>query len=164
MEIIDPETEEVLPLGEFGEIVTTPLWIEGMPVIRYRTGDMAKMLEYEPCPCGRTFNRISRIKGRTTQMIKVKDAKLFPIDVEEVIQSFPELGGEYQIIVEKPGPLDILKVKAEYKPEVKERAELKRKVEKELEKATTAKSEVELVSYGELPRAAMKAQRVIRTY
>ena len=98
-------------------------------------------------------------------MIRVKQAKVFPIDVEEAIQALPELGGEYQIILEKPGILNTLKVKAECSRGISPHPELKAKTEKGLEKTTKASSEVELVPYGGIPRStAFKAQRIIKNY
>ena len=91
IEIIDPETHQVLAPGEEGEIVITNLIREAMPVIRYRIGDIAKLLPHEPCPCGRTHPKMSMLKGRSSEMLKVSDKKLFPIDVEEVLGNIPGL-------------------------------------------------------------------------
>jgi len=164
-EIVDPETEKVLGPGEPGEIILTSLWRDAMPLLRYRTGDVAQWLEDKPCGCGRTLAKISRIKGRTGHMVKAGGAKIFPVDVEEVIQKFPELTGEYQIVLTKPGIQDMLEVKAEYRPEVTELETLKKKLADGLEEATKVKSKVETVPYGTLaPAGGWKAQRIVKTY
>jgi phenylacetate-CoA ligase len=164
-EIVDPETGKALGPGEPGEIILSSLWREAMPLLRYRTGDVAQWLEYKPCGCGRTLAKISRIKGRTEHMVKVGGAKIFPVDMEEVIQKFTELTGEYQIVLTKPGIQDMLEVKAEYRSEVVELGALNRKLASELEQSTKVKTKVELAPYGTLaPAGGWKAQRIVKTY
>jgi phenylacetate-CoA ligase len=163
LETIDPDTAQPSPVGEIGEIVLTPLWRQSMPLIRYRTGDMGIFQGYQNCPCGRTFTKISRVKGRVDHMIRVGNARVLPIDVEETIHTIPELTGEYQIIVEKPGILDALKVKVECARGLLPSSELEAKVEKELERTTGANSEIDLVPYGGIPRnITYKAQRLVK--
>jgi phenylacetate-CoA ligase len=164
VEVIDPETERVLGTGEEGEIVVTPLWVEAMPLIRYKTGDIGSLLPYEPCPCGRTHPKMSVVKGRVTHIIKIKEKKILPIDVEEVVASTPGLGDEYQIIVDKPGEQQRLKVKVESRPEVENLGALKNQVEETLYRDLGVESEVELVPMGTLGRPLFKAQRIITTY
>jgi len=163
VEIVDPETGETLAPGEEGEIVTTCLWSEATPYIRYRSGDVSS-ITYEPCSCGRTHPRLSMVRGRIIDAITIRDKKLFPVDVEEVVASIPELGNEYQIILDKPREQDILQVKAEYRPEVKNVARLKEKTVNALNQALGVESRVELVPQGTMPRVMFKAQRVITTY
>jgi phenylacetate-CoA ligase len=164
VEVIDPETGEVLGPGEEGEIVATSLVNEAMPLIRYRMGDVASILPYKPCPCGRTHPKISAVKGRVAHIIKVSGKKIMPIDVEEVVASTPGLGDDYQIIMAKPGEQEKLKVKAEYKPEIKDVNTLKNQFEAALSRDLAVKSEVELVPIGTLGRPLFKAQRIIATY
>ena len=165
MEIVDPDSGEPLPHGQVGEIVVTTLWKEAMPFIRYRTGDMAMRLEYEECPCGRTFSRISRIKGRISHMVRVGEARIFPVDLEETIQAFPELTGEYQILLQKPGVQDTLEVSIECNPGVKEFDMLRKKLQTRLEESSGVKCKVNLVAYGTLHTGlALKAQRVVKAY
>lgn len=122
-------------------------------------------LEYEPCPCGRTMPRISRLKGRAAHMIKVGDARIFPIDIEEVIHTISQLTGEYQILLEKPGVQDRLKISAECHSEVSEREPLGKMLADELRKNIGVESKVELLAYGEFSRGPqMKAQRIVRDY
>ncbi|MFH1625163.1 MAG: hypothetical protein ABID54_08400 [Pseudomonadota bacterium] len=163
-EIIDPETGEVLSPGQEGELVITLLWSDATPIIRYRTGDVTRILPYEQCSCGRTHPKMSMVRGRAVQITKVKGKNILPIDVEEVIAVIPELATDYQIIVDKPGELDVLKVKMEYKPKAKDQKVLKQKVEDAFEKNLGVEVDVELIPLETLERDKFKATRVIRTY
>ena len=111
-EIINPETGEVLPAGEQGELVITCIKKEGIPLIRYRTKDITRLF-YEPCECGRTFCRMENLSGRSDDMIKIRGVNVFPSQIEEVILSVEELGPHYEIILEREGYLDKLTVKVE---------------------------------------------------
>ena len=111
-EIINPETGEVLPEGEQGELVITCIKKEGLPLIRYRTKDITR-LNYEPCKCGRTFCRMENLSGRSDDMLKIRGVNVFPSQIEEVILSFNELGPHYEIIVEREGYSDKLTVRVE---------------------------------------------------
>jgi len=163
LEIVDPETGKILGPGQPGEIVVTSLWREAMPLLRYRTGDMAEWLEYQPCRCGRTSARTSRIKGRIGHMIKVGKAKVFPADVEEVIHAAPELTGEYQIIVRKPETQEVLEIRAEHREGMGDLPALKSRLEKAFEKRTGARSNFDLVPRGTVPPGLrVKAQRIVR--
>lgn len=162
VEIIDPQTKQPLDPGEEGEIVVTTLESEAMPLIRYRMGDVGSLLPYEPCSCGRTHPKISMVKGRVAHIIRVKDKKLLPIDIEEVIAGIPGLGSEYQVIVGVK-ELDRLKVKVETRPGIGELTRLKGQVEETLYQRLGIDSEVELVPARSLPRALFKAQRLITT-
>lgn len=111
-EIINPETGEVLPEGEKGELVITCIKKEGLPLIRYRTKDITR-LNYTPCKCGRTFCRMENLSGRSDDMLKVRGVNVFPTQIEEVVLSFEELGPHYEIIVEREGYSDKLTVRVE---------------------------------------------------
>ena len=111
-EIIDPETEEVLPPGERGELVITCIRKEALPLIRYRTKDITRLI-YEPCRCGRTTCRMENLSGRSDDMLKIRGVNVFPGQIEEVILSVPELGPHYEIIVERDGYADKLSVRVE---------------------------------------------------
>jgi len=163
-EVIDTETREILPPGEEGELVITPFHNEAVPLIRYRTGDVGSIPPYEPCPCGRTHPKLSFVKGRVSQIIRVSGKKLLPMDIEEVVASTPELGSEYQIIVDKPGELSRLKVKVETGRGVKESTALRRRVEEGFHRVLGVEAEVELVSPGTIDRAIFKVQRIIKTF
>ncbi|HEX76255.1 MAG TPA: phenylacetate--CoA ligase [Dehalococcoidia bacterium] len=114
-EVIDPDTLQPLEPGIEGELVITTLTKEAMPLIRYRTGDMTKLLAPEPCPCGRTHPKIGHVRGRVYDVIRIQGLKLLPSDVEDIIVGIPGLGGEYRIIIDKKDEMDVLKIKAEHK-------------------------------------------------
>ena len=111
-EIIDPQTGEVLPAGEKGELVITCIRKEGIPLIRYRTKDITRLF-YEKCKCGRTFCRMENLSGRSDDMLKIRGVNVFPSQIEEVILSVDALGPHYEIIVEREGFLDKLTIKVE---------------------------------------------------
>ena len=111
-EIIDPVTGEVLPEGEKGELVITCIKKEGLPLIRYRTKDITRLI-YEPCKCGRTFCRMENLSGRSDDMLKIRGVNVFPSQIEEVILSFEELGPHYEIIVTRSGYTDKLEIRVE---------------------------------------------------
>ena len=111
-EIINPETGEVLPAGEKGELVITCIKKEGLPLIRYRTKDVTRLI-YEPCKCGRTFVRMENLSGRSDDMLKIRGVNVFPSQIEEVILSFEELGPHYEIIVTREGYTDKLEIRVE---------------------------------------------------
>ena len=163
IEVIDPETGENLIPGEEGELVITPLNNVAMPLIRYRTGDVGSLIPYELCKCGNKHPKISFVRGRVSQFIKVRGRRILPIDVEEVVAITPELGDEYQIILDRPGELETLKVKAEIRPD-QNPEDMKKKMEETIRKDLGIESEVELVPLGSLGRSLFKAQRVIKAY
>ena len=111
-EIIDPVTGEVLPAGSKGELVVTCIKKEGIPLIRYRTKDITRLI-YEPCKCGRTFVRMENLSGRSDDMLKIRGVNVFPSQIEEVILSFNELGPHYEIIVTREGYIDKLEIRVE---------------------------------------------------
>lgn len=111
-EIVDPNTGEVLPYGQEGELVFTSLTKEAFPVIRYRTGDIAS-LNPEPCKCGRTTMRMSRIKGRVDDMLIIRGVNVFPTEIESVLLSFKQLAPHYQVVIERDGALDRFEVHCE---------------------------------------------------
>ena len=111
-EIINPETGEVLPAGEQGELVITCIKKEGLPLIRYRTKDITR-LYYDKCKCGRTFCRMENLSGRSDDMLKIRGVNVFPSQIEEVVLSVEGLGPHYEIIVEREGYNDILTVRVE---------------------------------------------------
>lgn len=111
-EIINPETGEVLPASEKGELVITCIKKEGLPLIRYRTKDITRLI-YEPCKCGRTFCRMENLSGRSDDMLKIRGVNVFPSQIEEVILSFDELGPHYEIIVTREGYTDKLEIRVE---------------------------------------------------
>lgn len=111
-EIIDPKTGEVLPAGEHGELVVTCITKEALPLIRYRTKDLTKLM-YEPCPCGRTSARMENLSGRTDDMLKIRGVNVFPSQIEEVILGVEMCGPHYEIIVGRKNHTDTLEIKVE---------------------------------------------------
>ena len=164
-EIIDPNTLEVLPEGETGEIVFTSLTKTGMPVIRYRTKDITS-LNYDKCECGRTTVRMSRIIGRSDDMLKVKGVIVFPKQIEEVIMDMDELSPAYQIIVSRPDTLDEIEVQVEidqatFSDSMTNLEEFKYKIGKEIKEAIGIGVKVTLAEPYSIPRSEGKAKRVI---
>ena len=161
-EIINPETGEVLPAGEKGELVITCIKKEGLPLIRYRTKDVTRLI-YEPCKCGRTFCRMENLSGRSDDMLKIRGVNVFPSQIEEVILSFAELGPHYEIVVEREGYNDKLTVKVELNVETDSFAELERisnAVRSKLRVVLGLDAKVKLVSPNTLQRFEGKAKRV----
>lgn len=111
-EIIDPDTGEVLPAGEKGELVVSCITKEALPLIRYRTGDVSRLM-YEPCPCGRTTVRMENISGRSDDMLIIRGVNVFPSQIEEVLLKVEEIGPHYEIIVSREGHLDEMEIKVE---------------------------------------------------
>jgi phenylacetate-CoA ligase len=113
-EIIDPDTGEVLPDGEEGELVFTSLSKEALPIIRYRTRDLTRLLP----PTSRAMRRIGKITGRSDDMLIIRGVNVFPTQIEELICKMPKLAPQYQLVITREGHLDQLEVLAELRPEV----------------------------------------------
>lgn len=111
-EIINPETGEVLAPGEKGELVVTCITKEALPLIRYRTHDITRLM-YEPCPCGRTTVRMENLSGRTDDMLKIRGVNVFPSQIEEALINTEGIGPNYEIVVERKGYSDILTIRVE---------------------------------------------------
>ncbi|HZK48740.1 MAG TPA: phenylacetate--CoA ligase [Thermoleophilia bacterium] len=120
-EIIDPKTGEPLGDGETGELVFTTLTKEGIPLLRYRTGDITR-LNVDVCDCGRTFARMDRVSGRSDDMLIIRGVNVFPSQIESVLLMSPEVAPHYQLVVERQGSMDIMDVQVELTPEVFEDA------------------------------------------
>ena len=165
IEVIDPKTMEQVDDGERGELVVTSLDKWAFPLIRYRIGDIT-ILNNEPCECGRTHPRIMRILGRTDDMIIVRGINVFPSQVESVLMKIPEIGNNYQIIVDRKGPLDVMTVKVEvtestFSDKIADLMSLSNEVSRQLKSVLNITAEVELVEPGVIPRSEGKARRVI---
>ncbi len=164
-EVIDPETGEVLPPGEKGELVLTPLTKEGFAVLRYRTRDITS-LNYEPCPCGRTHVRMEKVTGRTDDMLIIRGVNIYPSQVESVLTNIPGVGPHYLLVVSREGRLDNLEVQVEVSRDCfagtyRQLEELRRTVEEQLRSTLGISPVVKLVEYRSLERTAGKSQRVI---
>ncbi len=164
-EIIDPVTEEVLPYGSKGELVFTTVTKEGLPLIRYRTRDIST-LNYEKCECGRTAVRMSKVSGRTDDMLIIRGVNVFPSQVESVLLEVAEVAPHYLLIVDRIDNLDQLEVWVEmnqnmFSDEVKKIEEVERKIRKELDSAIGINAKVKLVEPKTIERSEGKAKRVI---
>lgn len=163
-EIIDPETGEVLPDGEYGELVFTCIGKEALPLIRYRTKDICKLTR-EECSCGRTLVKMSKTKGRTDDMLIIRGVNVFPSQVEHVLLS---LGMEpnYQIVVDRIKNLDTMEVRVEMSREmfsdtIKNLEEIERKIANAIHTSLNVTAKIKLVEPKSLPRSEGKAVRVI---
>ena len=165
MEIIDPKTGRALPEEMEGEIVFTTLDRRATPILRYRTRDLAFVYK-GLCKCRRTHRRLSRITGRTDDMLIINGVNVFPSQIEEVIMRIPEVGNNYQVQLEKEGALDKLIVKVEiyskmFKGDLKEIDALKEKIKSELKASIIINPVMELHEPGSLPVFEGKAKRVV---
>ena len=163
MEIIDPETLEPLPDGEVGELVLTTLDREAMPLIRYRTRDLTRIIPGE-CPCGRTHRRIDRIKGRSDDMFIVKGVNIFPMQIEKILMQFRELGTNYLITVDTVNSNDEVMVEVElgdlFTDDYSQLQRLTRDITRQLKDEILVTPKVRLVDRGTLPQETGKAVRV----
>ncbi len=165
LEVIDPDTGDRVEDGVEGEIVLTTLKREAMPLIRYRTGDIATVFPGE-CACSRTHRRISRIKGRSDDMLIIKGVNLYPMQIEKVLMDIPEVGHNYLIEIENIDFLDTIIVKVEVRQEIfhgdiHELENLKRSVIEALRSEILITPRVELVEPNSLPKSEGKAVRVV---
>ena len=159
LEIIDPKTGENVPDGEFGEIVITTLVKEGAPLLRYRTHDISRIIPGE-CPCGSKFPRIDIISGRSDDMIKIKGVNVFPKQIEEVLEGFPELSSEYQIRLSHLDGKDTMRIYVETNGSVNFQ-EMAGKIAAAVKSKIGFTPLVKIVEIGILPRSEKKTKRVI---
>jgi phenylacetate-CoA ligase len=164
-EIIDPETEEVLPYGEVGELVFTSITKEAFPIIRYRTRDITS-LNAEPCVCGRTHVRMNKVSGRTDDMLIIRGVNVFPSQIEDVLMKSNEIAPHYQLIVDREGNLDNLTVKVEideahFADEVKQLQNLSNRISHNIKEYLGVSAKVKLVEPKSIARSEGKAVRVI---
>jgi len=165
LEIVDPDTLKPLPDGEEGEMVLTTLLREGMPIVRYRTKDLTRVIP-GPCPCGRTHRRIERIKGRTDDMLILKGVNIFPIQIEKKLMDIPGVGQNFLIVLDREGYNDHMTVKVEVNREfflgdLKQLEGLRRRIVEDLKSDILITSKVDLVEPGSLPKGEGKAVRVV---
>ena len=163
VEIIDPETGEPVPDGEIGELVLTTLDREMMPLLRYRTRDLTRILPGE-CPCGRTHLRIDRIKGRSDDMFIIKGVNIFPMQVEKILVQFPQLGSNYLITLETVNNQDEMIVEVELSDlstdNYIELEKIRKEITRQLKDEILVTPKLKLVKKGSLPQSEGKAVRV----
>ncbi len=161
-EIINPKTGEVLPPGEKGELVITCIYKEALPLIRYRTKDVTRLI-YEPCKCGRTTVRMENLDGRTDDMLKIRGVNVFPSQIEEVLLGIDEIGPHYEIIVTRKNHSDILEIRVELVEPMdayRELEALEKKIKQKLRIVLGLDAKIRLESPNTLQRFEGKAQRV----
>ena len=164
-EIIDLKTKEPVPDGEKGELVITTLTRDGMPIIRFRTKDITS-ITHEKCKCGRTLTRMSRITGRSDDMLKIRGVIVFPSQIERALLKINGLTPNYQIVVTRPGHLDELEVKVEtskelFSDEMRKMEAIEQNIANAIHNEIGLRVNVTLVEPETLPRSEGKAVRVI---
>jgi len=156
VEVVDPGTGDPLQPGQMGELVFTTLTKEALPVIRYRTGDLAA-LDAAPCRCGRTFVRMSRVMGRTDDMLIIRGINVYPSQVEAALVGLPELSPHYQLVVTREKILDDLEVKIEvnedFAGDAAGREALADRCRQKLHGVLSLTAKVTLARPGSLPRS-----------
>ncbi|QCC85867.1 phenylacetate--CoA ligase [Desulfovibrio desulfuricans] len=163
-EIVDPETGEPMPEGEVGELVMTCLCRQGMPILRYRTRDLTRFIPGE-CACGRKHRRIDRILGRADDMFIIKGVNVYPMQIEQVIMTFAEVGQSYLILLENDGLGDVMRVQIEIRDEhfvedMRVLQSLQKAIASRLRDEILVTPKVELVESNSLPRTEGKAVRL----
>ena len=165
VECLDPKTLEAVKEGEPGELVFTTLTKEAMPVMRYRTRDIAS-LDHSPCACGRTGVRMSRVVGRTDDMLIIRGVNVFPSQIEEALLRVEGTAPHYVIEVDRPGALDDVVVRVEMRPQdfsdrMRQMQQLRDRIDREIHAITGIRVKVELVEPQTLKRSMGKAVRVV---
>ena len=158
-EILDPESYKSVAPGQEGVIVVTSLFKEAAPVIRYNLEDISSFIE-APCRCGRTLKRLGRIKGRTSEMVKIRGVALYPTAMEGILGKFPELTSEYVLILDRVAEQDRVALQVECRPESGDGSLVKERLERELKVATGLSIEAELLKPGELARSLRIEERI----
>ncbi|MEM1526962.1 MAG: phenylacetate--CoA ligase [Ignisphaera sp.] len=168
VEVVDPKTGELLEPEEKGELVVTTLTKDAVPLIRYRTRDITRIIDIKTCECGRTHKKIDRIQGRTDDMFIINGVNIWPSAIEAVLHSNPLVGNEYQIValLRESGDKLIVRVESIKKLSEDEKALLEKKVRENLKEVVLVDPVVEVVDPSTLPRSEGKAQRiqVVREY
>ena len=164
-EIINSETGETLGYGEKGELVLTSLTKTGMPIIRFRTKDLTSLIE-EKCECGRTTVRMTRITGRSDDMLKIKGVMVFPSQIEKALLKISGISPNYMIHVTRPDILDEVEVKVEaskelFSDEMKEMERVEKQIQASIRSETGLRVDVTICEPESLPRSEGKAVRVI---
>ncbi len=165
LEVVQPQTLEPVGPGEIGELVFTNLTRQGMPLLRYRTRDLASY-DDRPCACGRSFRRLSRIQGRSDDMLIVKGVNIFPLQIDQVLMAMPEVGSHYLVEVSREDFSDLMHVKVEvqanfFQEDLKYLTRLQKRITEALKNELLVTPRVELVEPNTLPRSEGKAQRVV---
>jgi len=164
-EIVNPETGDILPSGEEGELVFTSLTKEAFPVVRFRTRDLSRFIE-EPCPCGRTFIKMAKVTTRTDDMFIIRGVNIFPSQIEDVLMEIEGIEPHYQLVLERKKGLDELEVLVEVSEEIfpdamKKLVEFEENVREKIHAATGINAKIKLVEPRTIERTSGKAKRVV---
>jgi phenylacetate-CoA ligase len=160
VEAIDPDTGESVPDGTDGELVFTTLTKEALPLLRYRTGDIAS-LTHERCACGRTFARMSAVRGRRDDMLIIRGVNLYPSQIEHVLLAQAGVAPHYQLVVERPDTLDEVTVHCEPLEDGADAQTLAAQLQHAIRERIGVAVTIEVKAPGEIPRSEGKAVRVI---
>ncbi|MBP5320778.1 MAG: phenylacetate--CoA ligase [Kiritimatiellae bacterium] len=163
-EVIDPDTLEPLPDGEAGELVFTTLDRTGMPMLRYRTRDLTRIIS-GTCKCGRTMRRIERVSARSDDMLIIRGVNVFPSQIEAGLLSIESVLPHYHIVVDRQGDLDSLEVKVEvtqetFSDDIKSLEALRKRISQAIQRIININAKITLVEHHTLPRSQGKIQRV----
>ncbi len=164
-EIIDPETGDLLPYGELGELVFTTVTKEAMPLVRYRTRDLTR-LHAETCQCGRTLVRMEKCVGRSDDMLIIRGVNVFPSQIESVLLEMSETKPHYLLVVDRENNLDTIEIQVEveeqfFSDEVKDLEDLRRRIHANIASLLGLSASIRLVEPGTIERSMGKAQRVV---
>jgi phenylacetate-CoA ligase len=162
LEIIDPDTLKPVPEGEIGEMVVTTLSKEAVPLIRYRTRDLTRLIP-GTCPCGSILPRHDRLLGRSDDMIIFRAVNIYPGQIDHVLSGMEGIGSEYQVILDrKSDGKDYMTLRVERRQgaEAAGDADLMQRIGSEIKKQIMVSAAVEVLDYGSLPRSERKSKRV----
>ncbi len=163
VEVIDPDSLQVLPAGETGELVLSTLTKEALPMLRYRTRDITRLID-EPCACGRTHRRVMRMTGRSDDMLIIRGVNVYPSQLEAFLVGFPGLAPHYQIVLTHDGPMDAITLEVELTtpapPDEPFVMKMARDVRDHIKTMVGVTCDVVLKAPGEVPRSQGKAVRV----
>ncbi len=163
IEIIDPKTLEPVDVEEEGEVVLTTLTKEGMPLLRYRTRDLAKLYDETVCDCGRTHVKHSAIKGRSDDMIIIRGTNIYPGQIESVVMNHKEVGGNWRMVLTTENDVDMMTVEVETKEQLSQldTMALEETLAKEIQSVIVFTPKVEILPPNTIPETGLKAKRVI---
>jgi len=165
VETINPDTGEVIPNGEEGELVFTTITKEAIPLIRYRTRDVTSLIT-EPCKCGRSFVRMNKVTGRSDDMLIIRGVNVFPSQIEGILVQREELSPHYMLVIDRKDNMDTLEVQVElaegiFMDRIRRLQDLSKGVEKDIKDMIGVTCKVRIVDHKNLARSEGKAQRVI---
>lgn len=165
IEIVDPQTLEPVPDGEYGEVVFSTITKEGIPLIRYRTRDISRILP-GTCPCGRTSRRLERLTGRSDDMLIIRGVNVYPSQIEDILVGMPSVAPHYQVVLRKKGSMDTVEVRVELDPsaqfdEIRDLQAITRAIRGKLASVLAISVEVKLVQPRSLDRSEGKIKRVL---